>query len=255
MAEPRILIVEDEPLLRRQLVASLRELWPEAVILVEAENGATALRHIAEAVPDIAFLDINLPDLSGLEIAATLRDRCEIVFVTAYSEFAVAAFEQHALDYVLKPATPRRLADTVKRLQARLREKGGAPASGLTAELLAELRRQLLPKKETLQWISAGIGHSTQLIPVVDVLCFNADDKYTEVITAEGEALIRKPIRELLEELPEDQFWQVHRGTIVRVSAIERIVRDESGHLELRLRGCPRSFVVSRSFAQRFRQM
>jgi DNA-binding LytR/AlgR family response regulator len=250
-------VVEDEPLLLRQLCASLRELWPDAGDIVEAATGDAAMRLIAEAVPDIAFLDINLPDMSGIEIAEVLRDRSEVVFVTAYSEFAVAAFEQHALDYVLKPATPRRLGDTIARLKARLvcPAPAATPEAGLSSELLAELRRQLMPKDAALKWISASIGASTQLIPVSDVLCFNADDKYTEVLTEKGEALIRKPIRELVDELAEDQFWQIHRRTIVRVAAIERVVRGDGGQLELRLRGLGRTFAVSRSFAHRFRQM
>ena len=255
MPDRRVLVVEDEPLLRSQLCASLTELWPDVGEIVEAENGAAAMRLIGKALPAIAFLDINLPDMSGMDIAEVLRGRCAVVFVTAYSEYAVAAFEQHALDYVLKPATPRRLADTVARLKARVVDRGSAPVPAISAELLAELARQLQPKSAHLQWISASIGNSTELIPVADVLCFNADDKYTEVITAGGETLIRKSIRELLDELPDDQFWQVHRGTIVRVAAIERVVRSEAGHLELRLRGSGRSFVVSRTFAHRFKQM
>ena len=255
MADRRVLVVEDEPLLRSQLCASLTELWPDVGEIVEAENGATAMRLIGEALPTIAFLDINLPDMSGMDIAGVLRGRCDVVFVTAYSEYAVAAFEQHALDYVLKPATPRRLSDTVARLKARIADRGSSQTPALSTELLTELARQLRPKATTLQWISASIGNSTELIPVADVLCFNADDKYTEVITGAGEALIRKSIRELVDELPDDQFWQVHRGTIVRVSAIERVVRTEAGHLELRLRGIGRNFAVSRTFAHRFKQM
>jgi DNA-binding LytR/AlgR family response regulator len=255
--ELRILVVEDEPLLRRQLCGSLQELWPELGKVVEAESGAAAMRQIAEAVPDIAFLDINLPDMSGLDIAAVLRDRSQVVFVTAYSEFAVAAFEQHALDYVMKPATTRRLGDTIARLKARMAGAASAESghAGIAPELLAELKRRLEPQAATLKWISASIGTTTQLIPVGEVLCFNAEDKYTEVLTAAGAALIRKPIRELLEELPEDQFWQIHRRTIVRVAAIERAVRNDAGNLELRLRGLERSFSVSRSFAHRFKSL
>jgi len=257
MPELRVLVVEDEPLLRRQLCGSLRELWPGVGRIVEAESGAVAMRQIAKAVPDIAFLDINLPDMSGIDIAAVLRGRSQVVFVTAYSEYAVTAFEQHALDYVLKPATTRRLGDTVARLKARMAEisKAASPQPGIAPELLAELRRQLSPQSATLKWISATIGTATQLIPVSEVLCFNAEDKYTEVLTATGEALIRKPIRELLDELPDDQFWQIHRRTIVRVAAIERAVRNDAGQLELRLRGLDRTFAVSRTFGHRFRQM
>jgi DNA-binding LytR/AlgR family response regulator len=257
MPELRVLVVEDEPLLRRQLCGSLRELWPDVGHVVEAESGTVAMRQIAEAVPDIAFLDINLPDMSGIDIAAVLRGRSQVVFVTAYSEYAVTAFEQHALDYVLKPATTRRLGDTIARLKARMADVSTAasPQRSIAPELLAELRRQLVPQAATLKWISASIGATTQLIPVSEVLCFNAEDKYTEVLTATGEALIRKPIRELLDELPDDQFWQIHRRTIVRVAAIERAVRNDAGQLELRLRGLDRTFTVSRTFAHRFRQM
>jgi DNA-binding LytR/AlgR family response regulator len=257
MPDLRVLVVEDEPLLRRQLCASLRELWPDVGQVVEAESGTVAMRQIAEAVPDIAFLDINLPDMSGIDIAAVLRGRSQVVFVTAYSEFAVTAFEQHALDYVLKPATTRRLGDSIARLKARMASVASAASApaGIAPELLAELRRQLAPQTAALKWISASIGTTTQLIPVSEVLCFNAEDKYTQVLTATGEALIRKPIRELLDELPDDQFWQIHRRTIVRVAAIERAVRNDAGHLELRLRGLERTFTVSRTFAHRFRQM
>jgi DNA-binding LytR/AlgR family response regulator len=195
--------------------------------------------------------------MSGIDIAAVLRGRSQVVFVTAYCEYAVKAFEQHALDYVLKPATTRRLSDTIARLKARMASVSSAasPPHGITPELLAELRRQLGLQTATLKWISASIGATTQLIPVSDVLCFNAEDKYTEVLTPTGEALIRKPIRELLDELPGDQFWQIHRRTIVRVAAIERAVRNDTGQLELRLRGLERTFTVSRTFAHRFRQM
>ncbi len=247
---PRILIVEDEPLLRRQLVDSLAELWPEATDIVECERGQSAILAIAQQVPDIAFLDINLPDMSGIDIATVLRDRAQVVFVTAYSEYAVSAFEQHALDYVLKPATTRRLAETVRRLKERT-----APPPAPLPELLSALARQITPGAPRMQWITAGHGNSLQLIPLGDVLAFNADDKYTEVITAGAEVLIRKPIKELLDELPADDFWQIHRSTIVRVAAIERVVRLEGGNLEVRLRGSTRSFPVSRSFAGRFRQM
>jgi DNA-binding LytR/AlgR family response regulator len=257
MPDLRVLIVEDEPLLRRQLRGSLRELWPDVGHVVEAESGTVAMRKIAEAVPDIAFLDINLPDMSGIDIAAVLRGRSQVVFVTAYCEYAVAAFEEHALDYVLKPATTRRLGDTIARLKARMASvtSAASPQTSIAPEFLAELRRQLMPQTATLKWISASIGAKTELIPVSEVLCFNAEDKYTEVLTATGTSLIRKPIRELLDELPDDQFWQIHRRTIVRVAAIERAVRNDAGHLELRLRGLDRTFTVSRTFSHRFRQM
>lgn len=253
MTGPRILVVEDEPLLRRQLCASLRELWPEISELAEAASGAEAVRLIGAQMPDIAFLDINLPDMSGMDLAPLLRDKVQMVFVTAYSEFAVEAFAQHALDYVMKPATSKRLADTVTRLRAAY-ARGEEPAQ-LSAEALAMLSGRGRQSKNQLRWISASTGNTTQLIPVADVLCFNADDKYTEVITQEGEWLIRKPIRELLNELSEDEFWQVHRATLVRVAAIERVVRGENGTMELHLRNLRRTFPVSRNYAHRFRQL
>jgi DNA-binding LytR/AlgR family response regulator len=251
---PRVLIVEDEPLLRRQLCESLRELWPELSEIAEADSGAAAVRLIGAGMPDIAFLDINLPDMSGIDLAALLRDQAHVVFVTAYSEFAVAAFEQHALDYVLKPATTGRLADTVARLRARIAANESARLS-LPADVHCALARHSGRPSGGLKWISVGGRSTVQLIAVSDVLCFNADDKYTEVITASGEWIIRKPIRELLDELSEDEFWQIHRGTIVRVDAIERVTRSDLGNLEVHLRGHARSFPVSRGFAQRFRQM
>jgi DNA-binding LytR/AlgR family response regulator len=253
MNTPSVLIVEDEPLLRRQLLETLSELWPELETITEAASGAEALAEIAREVPDIAFLDINLPDMSGIEIARVLRERAQVVFVTAYSEYAVAAFEQHALDYVLKPATPKRLNDTVRRLRERLVAVSAAPT--LTSTALAELAQRLAPKAPAMQWIPVGVGNTLQLVPLSDVVAFNADDKYTEVLTAKGEALIRKPIKELVEELPPEEFWQIHRSTIVRVAAIEKVTRDESGHLDVHLRGFPRRFPVSRSYTYRFRQI
>lgn len=251
MHDVHVLVVEDEPLLRRQLCETLKTLWPEITRLDEAECGTTAMRHCAKKIPDVAFLDVHLPDMTGIEIAALLRGRCHTVFVTSYTDYAVEAFEQHALDYVLKPATTRRLADTVQRLKERI----GLPASAEAAASLEELAKKMSPRAGSLSWISASFGNSIQLIPIGDVICFSADDKYTIVITNEGEAVIRKPIRDLLAELPADQFWQIHRGTIVRISAIERVLRSPSGQLEVRLRGLDRLFVVSRSFAGLFKQM
>lgn len=236
---PKVLLVEDEPILRAQLRSSLLTLWPELTDIVEAGSGAEAVRAIGEGLPDIAFLDINLPDMSGMDIAPLLRDKAHIVFVTAYDQHAIEAFEQHALDYVLKPASTRRLADTVTRLRTLCQ-----PPEPIASR-----------PGETLRWISATTSQGLQLIAVADILAFNADDKYTEVITAKGEWLIRKPIRELAEELPTDEFWQVHRATLVRVAAIEHALRLDNGQLELRLRDSERSFTVSRAYAHLFRQV
>ena len=251
MTDVRVLVVEDEPILRLQLCRALRELWPQITSLDEADCGATAMRQCAKSMPDIAFLDIHLPDMTGLEIAAVLHDRCHVVFVTAYSEYAVAAFEQHAIDYILKPATSRRLKDTVDRLKNRI----GAPVSAPAESLLDELAKVIAPHGKELKWLNAAFGNVIRLIPVSAVRCFHADDKYTIVTTDDGEAVIRKPIRDLLSELPSDQFWQLHRATIVKVSAIDRVVRLDNGQLEVRLHGVVRPFPVSRAFANRFRQM
>lgn len=249
---PHVLVVEDEPLLRRQLLDTLRELWPELEDIDQAESGAAAVRCINDRLPDIAFLDIQLPDMSGLEIARLLRGRCQVVFVTAYDEHAVAAFEQEAVDYVLKPATVARLANTVARLKER---HAGSPPPDLD-RIFEQLARHLSPPgAKFLRWIQASSGSTLQLIPVEDVLYFNADDKYTQVVTGDGEALIRKPIRELVEELDPEQFWQIHRSTVVRLGAIARVIRASTGQMSVHLRGCDRALPVSRAFAHRFRQM
>lgn len=251
-ADPAILLVEDEPLLRQQLRETLTELWPELADIREADCGAAAVRHINEAVPDIAFLDINLPDMSGIEIARLLRGRSRVVFVTAYDEYAIAAFEQEAIDYVLKPATVARLADTV----ARLKDRQANAATPAMDQLFERLAKQLSPAgARYMRWIHASTGNTLQLIPVEDVLYFNADDKYTQVVTGDGEALIRKPIRELVEELDPEQFWQIHRSTVVRLNAIARVIRTAAGQLTVHLRGSERALQVSRAYAHRFRQM
>ena len=250
--DPRILIVEDEPLLRQQMRDTLMELWPTLSRIDEADCGMAAISCINAAAPDIAFLDIHLPDMSGIEIARLLRGRCRVVFVTAYDDYAIKAFEQEAVDYVLKPATVARLSDTVSRLKNRQSSVGPADVD----QLLTQLAQRLSPKSSRyLRWVHASVGNTTQLIAVDDVAYFHADDKYTLVATSAGEAVIRKPIRELIAELDPDKFWQIHRSTVVNVSAIARVVRDSTGHLTISLRNSERSLQVSRAFAQRFRQM
>ncbi len=251
-ASPVILLVEDEPLLRQQLRETLIELWPELVDIREADCGIAAIRSINETLPDIAFLDIHLPDMSGIEIARLLRGRCQVVFVTAYDAYAVAAFEQEAIDYILKPATVARLAATV----ARLKDRHASAVTPDLDRLFERLVKQLSPTGSGhMRWVHASAGNSMQLIPVEDVLYFNAEDKYTQVITRDSEALIRKPIRELISELDPEQFWQIHRSTVVRLSAIARVIRTDTGQLTIHLRGCERSLQVSRAYAHRFRQM
>jgi DNA-binding LytR/AlgR family response regulator len=245
---PTAILAEDEPLLRAQLRARLAEAWPELRIVAEAANGDEAIAEIAAHAPDIAFLDIRMPSASGLEVAAQIGGRCHVVFVTAYDEYAVAAFEQGAVDYLLKPPSAERIAKVVERLQARL---AAAPLdlSAIVGKLLGR------DSAGALKWIRASLGASMQMIAVDDVLYFRAEDKYTKVVTAAGEALIRKPIKDLYEELDHDAFWQVHRATIVNLRAIARVDRDWRGEPVILLKGRPETLPVSRTFAHRFKAM
>ena len=246
---PSALIAEDESLLRAQLIARLAEAWPELEIVGEAENGEDAVAMIEEAKPDVVFLDIRMPGLSGIEVARRLGGRCHLVFVTAYDEYAVAAFDEGAIDYVLKPVTAERIAKVVTRVKARL----ASPPLDLTALLarLAERENASAP----LKWIRASLGPTMQMIPVGDVLYFQAEDKYTKVVTDSGEALIKKPIKELYEELDPEAFWQIHRGTIVNLRAIARVERDWRDQPVITLRSRPEKLTVSRTFAHRFKAM
>lgn len=259
MSAPRALIAEDEPLLAAALKNALAEAWPELEVVHVAKHGSEALEKLLELKPGIAFLDIRMPGLSGLEVAEELADGWPedtpaplLVFVTAYGEFAVEAFEQAAADYVLKPVSVERLAKTAARLKQRL----AAPAAGLDA-LAASLRPLLsaAPAGTTLRHIQAGAGATVKMIPVDSVLLFRASDKYTEVVTAAGESLIRTPLKELLAQLPAERFRQVHRGAIVNLDAVESAQRDDAGRVTLRLRGRPESIAVSRVYAGLFRAM
>jgi len=246
---PSVLIAEDEPMLRAQLKARLTQAWPELGAIVEAEDGVQALALAAEHGPDVAFLDIRMPGRSGLEVAREIGARCHVVFVTAYDEYAVAAFEEGAIDYVLKPPTPERIAKVVVRLKARLAQ----PPLDLTA-LLARLAERD-PAAGPLRWIRASLGNAMQMIAVADVVYFRAEDKYTKVVTREGEALIRTPIKDLYAELDPEAFWQIHRATIVNLNAIARVERDFRDQPIITLKGRPEKLVVSRTFAHRFKSM
>ncbi len=246
--QPTALIAEDEPLLRAQLRNRLTQAWPELAVVAEAENGEQALALQRELEPDIAFLDIRMPVKSGLEVADALAGACHVVFVTAYDEYAVTAFEQGAVDYVLKPATPERVGKVVSRLKERL----GRPPADL-ATVLAQLEAR--DAGGSLKWVKASLGASMRLIPIDEVLYFHAEDKYTKVVTAEGEALIRKTIKELFDELDTELFWQVHRGTIVNLRAIARVDRDYRDQPVIILKARPEKLVVSRTFAHLFKAM
>ena len=236
-------------MLRAQLKARLAQAWPELDAIVEAEDGVQALALAAEHAPDVAFLDIRMPGRSGLDVAREIGARCHVVFVTAYDEYAVAAFEEGAIDYVLKPPTPERIAKVVVRLKARLAQ----PPLDLTA-LLARLAERD-PAAGPLRWIRASLGNAMQMIAVADVVYFRAEDKYTKVVTREGEALIRTPIKDLYAELDPEAFWQIHRATIVNLNAIARVERDFRDQPIITLKGRPEKLVVSRTFAHRFKSM
>jgi len=251
----RAVIADDEPLMREQLRARLAEAWPELEIAAEARNGAEAVERVAAERPDVAFLDIRMPGMTGIEAAreiATLEHIPEIVFVTAYDQYAVSAFEQGAIDYVLKPAERERLALTVQRIRKRLTQRSTTPA--LLQETLARLAAKLEPPSR-LRWIQASVGQQIHMIPVDEVLFFVSDEKYTRVQTAQQEALIRKPIKELMAELDPAQFWQIHRSTLVNARAVAGITRDERGRQLVSIKGRPEKLEVSRSYAHLFKGM
>ncbi|APV49378.1 DNA-binding response regulator [Betaproteobacteria bacterium GR16-43] len=247
MTRPTAIIADDEPLLRDSLRGSLAAAWPELEIVAEAANGAEAVHAVRELQPDFAFLDIEMPRMNGLEAAREIRDLAHVVFVTAYDRYAVEAFDRGAVDYVVKPAGADRLADTVKRLQARL----GAPATPMDA-LVNELAKRMAPA-ERLQWLQASLGSTIKLVNVDDVLYFQSDTKYTRVVTPEGEALVKKTLKELSCELDASRFWQVHRGTIVNISAIASVTIDELGKREIALKGRDEKLEVSRTFSHLFK--
>lgn len=249
-------VAEDEALLRQALVAELAAAWPALQVLAECEDGASAVEALAEHQPDIAFLDIRMPGLTGLEVARIATDaspRTRIVFVTAYDQYAIDAFEHGAVDYLLKPVKRERLDATIERLQAR----DALPDAAALAALLDRLGA--LPRQagavEPLTWLTASAGRETKLILVDDVAYFRADQKYTTVVTADGEALLRSSLRELLPRLDGNLFKQIHRGTIVNLKAIAGIVRDDSGRGTVRLKHRPETLVVSQPFMALFKHM
>jgi len=244
-------IADDEPLLRAQLRTRLARLWPELAVVHEMENGRDIERVLDAHRPKLFFLDIHMPGVNGLEAARAIGKRAHVVFVTAYDQYAVEAFERGAIDYVLKPFDESRLGLTVDRLKARLAET--PPSLDSLVEQLAD--RLGAKGAEHLRWIKASVGPNVRLIPVEEVLFFQSDEKYTRVVTAEAESLIRKPIKELLEELDPAKFWQVHRATIVNVDHIASVRRGLKDQAEIALRGSDQTVVVSRAFTHLFKQM
>ncbi|EGF30715.1 putative two-component response regulator transcription protein [Oxalobacteraceae bacterium IMCC9480] len=249
---PTALIADDERLMRDQLRLRLSQAWPELEIIAEARNGDEAVTLAAEHRPDFVFLDIRMPGKNGLDAAQAIGNASHIVFVTAYDQYAIDAFEHGAIDYLLKPVEPERLRLTVARLKARL----ATPPAALDG-VLAQLAQQLglAAKPVYLQWIQASVGQEIRLIAVAEILFFQSDDKYTRVQTVRYEALIRKPVRELVAELDPARFWQIHRSTLVNADAIEGVTRDLRGRQLVLVKGRPDKLEVSRSFVHLFKQM
>lgn len=258
---PTAIIADDERLMRDLLRTRLSQVWPELQILGEAKNGDEAVQLVDELKPDLTFLDIRMPGKSGMEAARDIGAASQVVFVTAYDEYAVEAFERGAVDYVLKPPEPERLKITVERLKERLAtpSSGGAAQASVNdtvTAMLSQLAEKIAaPKPKYLQWIQASIGQDLRMIPVEDILFFRSDEKYTCVQTEKFEALIRKPVRDLAEELDPALFWQIHRATLVNVNAIEGVTRDIRGRHLVLVKSRPEKLEVSRSFLHLFKQM
>jgi DNA-binding LytR/AlgR family response regulator len=249
------LIADDEPLLREHLRLQLTTLWPELQVVAEARNGREAIELFDEHAPAVAFLDVHMPGLNGVEVARAIGNRARVVFVTAYDQYAVQAFEQGAVDYLVKPIDPDRLAVAVQRL----RQPPAASTAQADLEPLLDALSQRLqhqaPARQHLQWIRASMGQSVRLIPVEEVVYLRSDEKYTLVAWPGGEALIRKTIRELADELDPDRFVQIHRSVIVALPHISHVTRGANETADVHLRGRKEVLPVSRSFVHLFRQM
>ncbi len=256
MIEIKAIIADDEEPLRTYLRSLLSDVWPDLIICGEARNGREALELVEKHKPHIAFLDIKMPGLSGMEVAKRIGEACRVVFVTAYDRYAVEAFENEAIDYLLKPVTRERLERAVKRLQKQIDASHKQPLSDMTEiteRILAELKER--EAREYLQWIKVQRFDGILLVPVEEICYFKASDKYTMVMTEEGESLIKKTIKELSEDLDPSHFWRIHRGTIVNLSRIAKVSRSLTGRGAMRLKERPEILTVSRSYMHLFRQM
>lgn len=247
---PTALIAEDEPLMRERLKEKLAETWPELAVVAQANDGDEALALFDLHEPDVAFLDIRMPGRSGLDVAASIGGECHIVFITAYDQYALAAFDAGAIDYLLKPVESDRLAQTVERVKGKL----AAAPSDLSA-VIAELRARVSPAASRLRWIKAAVGKQIRLIPVEDVVYFQSDTKYTRVVLAQSEALIRTPLKDLVAELDPERFWQIHRGTIVNVAALSGVLREDAERQFALFKSRPDKLPISRQFTHLFKQM
>ncbi|MEO8017790.1 MAG: LytTR family DNA-binding domain-containing protein [Pseudomonadota bacterium] len=250
--KPTALIAEDELPQRQELRAMLATLWPDLQIVAECADGLTALELLDEHRPDVAFLDIRMPGVSGLEVARAVRAPCQVIFTTAYEEYALRAFDEGAVDYLLKPITRERLGRAIERARSRL--VGGSNID--LASVIDLLQSRLAsPSKPGIKWITASVGNSTRLFSIDEILFFQAQDKYTRVVTVDSEGHIRTPLKELLAALDSETFWQVHRSVVVRVGAIRAVEKDGDGKLQLFVRGRAETLPVSSAFQHRFRGM
>jgi len=252
---PTAVVAEDEAPLRGELVEQLGKLWPDLSIVGEAADGLEALRLLDQHQPDILFLDIEMPGATGIDVARQVNGRAHVVFVTAYDQYAIAAFDQGAVDYLLKPLAGARLFTAISRLKARL---GQAPAQlGGVLDQLGARPAAAAPSavRAPLRWINASVGQTLRLITVDEVMFFQSDNKYTRLALKDGEALIRKPLKELIDELDPQQFWQIHRSTLVNVNAIASVSRDFRGRMQIKLKHGTEMLLVAESCAHLFRQM
>jgi DNA-binding LytR/AlgR family response regulator len=253
-ATPTAVVADDERLMREQIIARVKEAWPELSIVGEASNGREAVAMVRNLEPDIVFLDIRMPGMDGIQAAQALSGQVHVVFVTAHDEYAIRAFEHGAVDYVLKPAEQERVALTCQRLRARLKQEP-RPMNDLLAQLSQQLGAGGVKQREYMRWVQASVGANLRMIPTSDILFFRAADKYTRVQAEGFEALIRTPIKELIDELDPAEFWQIHRATLVRVDAIAHVSRNFQGQQVVHVKGSEEKLEVSRTFHHLFKQM
>jgi DNA-binding LytR/AlgR family response regulator len=250
---PTVLVAEDEPLMRERLLEMLAQAWPDARVVLVAENGNDAWDGFLEHEPDVAFLDIRMPGLSGLEVAERIGSMAHVVFVTAYDQYAVDAFDAGAVDYLLKPVQMDRLERAVARLKAKLAQPPGDGAA--MGELLRHLKTALPGvRHERTRWIKASVGRQVRVIDVDEVLFFQSDTRYTRIVLRDYEALVRTPLKDLLSTLDPDRFWQIHRATVVNVNAIEAAERIDAERMQVLVKGCEEKLAVSRTFVHLFRE-
>lgn len=255
MEETKAIIADDEEQLRIFLKTQLADVWPELIISGEAANGTEALRIIEELKPDIAFLDIKMPGLSGMDVAKRVYEKCRIVFITAYDQYAVDAFENEAIDYLLKPVSYDRLQHMVRRLKKQITASNepSLNISSVVERIMNGIKDN--EKKGFLQWLRVQHGNGIRLIPVEEIYYFKAKDKYTIAMSKNGEATIKKPIRELVDELDPDKFWRIHRGTIVNISCIAKISPSLTGRFIIKLKDISEPLTVSRTYTHLFKHM